>query len=69
MMAIRPELIKARGRKSFPALPRFEILADSERYLPSGVIGDPTAGSAEKGRMINKYVIKETTKLVQELKR
>jgi creatinine amidohydrolase len=69
MMAIRPELIKARGRKSFPALPRFEILADSERYFPSGVIGDPTVGSVEKGRMINRYVIKETAKLVKELKR
>ena len=69
IMAIRPELIKTRGAKSFPTFPRFEILADPERYFPSGVIGDSTAGSAEKGRMINRYVIKGTAKLVEELKR
>jgi creatinine amidohydrolase len=69
VMAIRPELIKARGTKSFPKFPRFEIVADPERYFPNGVIGDPTAASAEKGRMINKYVVKEVAKLVEELKR
>jgi creatinine amidohydrolase len=68
VMAIRPELIKAKGKKSFPKFPRFEIVADPERYFPSGVNGDPTAASPTKGRMINRYVIKETAKLVQELK-
>jgi len=69
IMAIRSELIKARGTKGFPKFPRFEIVADPERYFPSGIIGDPTAASAEKGRMINKYVVKEVVKLVEELKR
>lgn len=68
VMAIKPELIKAKGAKSYPKLPRFEIVADPERYFPTGVIGDPTAASPEKGRMINKYVIRETVKLVEELK-
>jgi creatinine amidohydrolase len=69
VMAIKPELIKARGAKSFPEFPRFEIVADPERYFPTGVIGDPTAASPEKGRMINKYVVREVVKLVEELKR
>jgi creatinine amidohydrolase len=69
VMNIRPGLIKTKGLKSSPKLPRFEVVADSERYFPSGVIGDPTAASAEKGRMINRYVVKETAKLVEELKR
>jgi len=69
VMAIRPELIRAKGTKSSPEFPRFEIVADPERYFPSGVIGDPTAASAEKGRMINDYIVKETAKLVEELKR
>jgi creatinine amidohydrolase len=68
-MSIRPELVKAKGVKSSPRFPRFEVVADSERYFPSGVVGDPTAASAEKGRMINRYVVKETAKLVEELKR
>jgi creatinine amidohydrolase len=69
VMAIRPELIKARGTKSFPEFPRFEIVADPERFFPSGVIGDPTAASTKKGRMINEYVVKGVMKLVEELER
>jgi len=69
VMAIRPDLIKRKGKKNFPKLPRFEIVASPEHYFPSGVIGDPTTASAEKGRMINKYVIKEVIKLIDELKR
>jgi creatinine amidohydrolase len=69
VMAIRPELIKAKGTKSFPEFPRFEIVAEPERFFPSGVIGDPTAASADKGRMINEHVVKGIIKLVQELER
>jgi len=69
VMAIKPELIKAKGVKSFPEFPRFEIVADPERYFPTGVNGDPTAASPEKGRRINKYVVREVMKLVEELKR
>jgi len=67
--AIRPELVKAVGVKSFPEFPRFEVLVDSERLFPSGVIGDPTVATAEKGEMINEYVVKEVVKLVEELKK
>jgi creatinine amidohydrolase len=65
--AIRPDLVKTRGVKNFPKLPRFEILADAEHYFQSGVIGDPTAASAQKGKKINEHVIKGVTKLVKEL--
>jgi creatinine amidohydrolase len=69
IMVMRPDLVKKKGKKSFPKLPRFEIAADPERYFPSGVIGDPATASEEKGRLINKYVISEVTKLIEELKR
>jgi creatinine amidohydrolase len=68
MMAMRPDLIKAKGKASFPQMPRFEIVTDLECYFPDGVIGDPTAASPSKGRMINKYVIEQVTRLVEELK-
>lgn len=68
IMAIKPNLIKTKGKTSFPQMPRFEIVAHPERYFPSGVIGDPTAASPSKGRMINKYIIEQVTKLAQELK-
>jgi creatinine amidohydrolase len=69
VMAIKPELIKTRGVKSFPEFPRFEIVADPERYFPSGVIGDPAAASIEKGKKTNEYIVREIVKLVGELRR
>jgi creatinine amidohydrolase len=68
IMAIKPNLIKTKGKASFPEMPRFEIVAHPERYFPTGVMGDPTAASQTKGRMINTYVIEQVTKLVEELK-
>jgi creatinine amidohydrolase len=67
VMAIRSDLIKAKGEPSFPNLPRFEITPDPERYFPSGVMGDPTIASSEKGQKINDYVIEHIAKLVKEL--
>ena len=69
VMAIRPDLAKRKGKKSFPKLPRFEIVADPERHFPTGVIGDPTIASAKKGQMTNRYVIEEVIKLIEEMKR
>lgn len=68
IMAIKPNLIKTKGKTSYPEMPRFEIVAHPEHYFPTGVIGDPTAATPSKGRMINKYVIEQLTRLVEELK-
>ena len=68
VMAIRPDLVKARGEASFPQMPRFEVVADPERYFPSGVMGDSTAASADKGRIMNEYIVEQVAKLVEELK-
>jgi creatinine amidohydrolase len=69
VMAIKPELVKAKGKASFPEMPRFEVVAHPERYFPSGVIGDPTEASASKGQTVNNYVIEQVSKLVEELRR
>jgi creatinine amidohydrolase len=68
VMAIRPDLIKAEGVPSFPSMPRFEVVADPERYFPSGVIGDPTQASKTKGQELNEYVIEKLAKLVDDLR-
>ena len=68
VMAIRPDLVKGEGETSFPQMPRFEIVANPERFFPSGVIGDPTLAAAEKGKRLNEYIITEVAKLVEELK-
>jgi creatinine amidohydrolase len=67
VMAIRSDLIKGNGIQNFPNLPRFEITPDPERYFPSGVMGDPTIASSNKGQKINNYVIDQIVKLVKEL--
>jgi creatinine amidohydrolase/Fe(II)-dependent formamide hydrolase-like protein len=49
-------------------MPRFEVVPDPEKYFPSGVMGNPAAASASKGKKINDYVIEQLVKLVAELK-
>jgi len=68
VMDIRPDLIKKKGRSSYPKFPRFELVAHPERYFPSGVVGDPTAASKKKGHTINEYVIENVAKLIDELR-
>lgn len=68
VMAIRPDLIKGKGKKNFQKIPKFEIVVNPRDFLPEGIIGDPTIASAEKGRFINDYIIKEMVKLIDELK-
>ncbi len=68
MMAIKPNLVQANGKASVWQMPRFEVVAHPEIYFQSGVNGDPTAASAEKGQKINKYIVEEVKKLVIKLK-
>ncbi len=68
VIAIRPDLLKGKGVKSFPQMPRFEVVPDPERFFPTGVHGDATAASKEKGQKINEYVIQQVAKLVDELR-
>lgn len=69
VMAIKPELLKAKGSASFPDMPRFEVVAHPEIYFPSGVSGDPTAATAEKGQKINEHIIEQVEKLIKEIKK
>ena len=50
MMAIKPELVKTKGKASVWQMPRFEVVAHPELYFPSGVNGDPTAASEERDK-------------------
>ena len=68
VMAIRPDLIKAEGEPSFPKMPRFEVVADPEKYFTSGVNGDPTQATPTKGKELNEYVIDQLITLVDEIR-
>jgi creatinine amidohydrolase len=67
VMTIRPDLIKSKGTPSNYNLPQFEIVLHPEHYFPTGVLGDPTNATTEKGQKINNHVIEQIIKLVQEL--
>ncbi|MCL2134339.1 MAG: creatininase family protein [Candidatus Bathyarchaeota archaeon] len=67
VMDIRPDLIKTKGIPSNYEMPRFEVVLHPEQYFPSGVHGDPTIATKEKGQKINIHVINQVIKLVQEL--
>jgi len=69
VMAIRPDLIKSKGIPSNYEMPRFEVVLHPEQYFPSGVLGDPTAATKEKGQKVNTHVINQLVKLVQELEK
>jgi creatinine amidohydrolase/Fe(II)-dependent formamide hydrolase-like protein len=66
-MAIRPDLVKGKGKAGAMNVPRFEVVADPERYFVGGVNGDPTLASDAKGKAINAYVIEQVVKLVKAL--
>jgi creatinine amidohydrolase len=68
MMAIKPELVKIKGEASVWQMPRFEVVAHPELYFPSGVNGDPTVASVEKGQKINQHIIEQVKKLVKTIK-
>ena len=69
VMNIKPELIKTKGVAAYADMPRFEVVAHPELYFPSGVNGDPTVASAEKGQKINGYIVEQLEKLVCEIKK
>ncbi len=68
IMAIKPELVKGKGKAEKWHMPRFEVVAHPEVAFPGGVNGDPTTASAEKGEKINQYIIEQVAKLVETLK-
>jgi creatinine amidohydrolase len=69
VMAIKPELIKCKGKADVWRMPRFEVIAHPELCIPSAVNGDPTSASKEKGNKINQHIIEQIEKLVKELQK
>jgi len=67
IMHIHPNLIKTKGTPSHYKMPRFEIVLHPEQYFPTGVHGDPTTATTEKGQRINAHIIEQVAKLVREL--
>jgi creatinine amidohydrolase/Fe(II)-dependent formamide hydrolase-like protein len=79
-LAVRPDLVQMDRAESF--VPEFssryldfsarrsvEWYARTLKISPSGVLGDPTCASAEKGRRMWQIMVENLVELVEELKR
>ena len=69
VLAIREELVKGEGVPGTTRPPKCMVLKDPETHFPTGVMGDPTNASKEKGDEINEFIIKELTLLIQDMKK
>jgi creatinine amidohydrolase len=67
MLATRPHLVKGEAPAAYPCFPRHILVRDKQSFWPSGVWGDPTKASAEKGWQIEDVVVMALERLVAEL--
>lgn len=65
MMDIRPDLVSEERSEGRFIDSRFMVLPDPERCYPQGFVGDAGLATAEKGRLVNEYVVKELSELVR----
>ncbi len=66
ILNLRPELVGKSRPVGKTRPPRFMVVADPERYLPTGVMGDPRGASAGKGGTIDDYVVGSLCALVAD---
>ncbi len=66
ILNLRPELVGKSRPVGKGRPPRFMLLPDPERFLPTGVMGDPRGASAGKGAAIDDYVVESLCALVAE---
>lgn len=69
VLAIREELVKGTGAPGKERPPKFMVLNNPEIHFPTGVMGDPTNASREKGEEINGFIITELTALINKMKK
>jgi creatinine amidohydrolase len=68
VLAVRPDLIKGKGKKGVNRIPKFMVLRHPEKYW-KGVTGDPAKASRKKGEELNELIIREMVKMVKKMQR
>jgi creatinine amidohydrolase len=66
IMHIRPELVRPPRPKGRSRPPEFMVLADPEKYFPTGIRGDTSKATAKKGKLVDDYVVEKLCKLVSD---
>lgn len=68
ILTARPELVKGKSPPGKNEIPAYAVVADPRPYW-SGVTGDPSKASKSLGAKLDRLVIEELVKLVEELRR
>lgn len=68
ILTARPELVKGESPPGRNEIPRYAVVDDPRKYW-SGVTGDPSKASKDLGAKLDRLVIEELVKLVEELRR
>ncbi|MBI0583350.1 MAG: creatininase family protein [Methanomassiliicoccus sp.] len=66
IMDIAPRLVRPQDKVGKYVSQGFMIVADPERSMPDGFVGDAPSASAELGEKVNTYIIEELTKEIQK---
>lgn len=66
VLNLRPDLVGESRPVGRSRPPRFMVLPDPERHIPTGVMGDPRNATAKKGAAIDDYVVDELCELVSK---
>lgn len=69
LLHLHPERVHGRGAAHKAAFPDPIVVADPERYFPTGVLGDPTKASADLGRALNAFFVERLCDVVGELRK
>lgn len=67
VMAIAPNLVRGKGKKNYPKLPKFFVLKDVSKYWKIAVHGDPEIATKEKGDFINDYIIERMVEIIKSM--
>ena len=67
MLSIRPELVKGRAAKEYPAFPRPILVRDKRKYWPGGVWGDPSKASRDKGEKMILLAVDKVIDLIKKM--
>lgn len=67
MLSTRPHLVKEGLSEDYPRFPKHILVRNKQHFWPSGVWGDPTKASPEKGSQIEKIVVNALDRLVTDL--
>ncbi|TLZ72816.1 MAG: creatininase family protein, partial [Methanobacteriota archaeon] len=68
ILTARPELVKGTSPPGKNEIPQYAVVEDPRKYWP-GVTGDPAKASKALGEKLDRLVIDELVKLVDELRR